>query len=138
MSEQNIDERACVESLLAKLGNQLKHDFLSSLEQNTPPPSQGVYLIRGRDDAVLHVGRTVSGQRGLAQRLKNHLSGRSSFVRAYLNGNAKLLLDGYKFQYIEVENDRTRALLEYRAIAWYCPAHLGLGRKNLLDDVSRN
>lgn len=128
MSKQNI-ERASVESLLGKLNKQPRLTFPLPRGQIAAPSAQGVYLIRAADGAVLHVGRTVSGQKGLAQRLRNHLSGKSSFVRSYLNGNAGLLRSGFTFQYIEVENDRERALLEHHAVAWYCPAHLGLGRE---------
>jgi excinuclease UvrABC nuclease subunit len=91
--------------------------------------SQGVYLIRDENGVVLHVGRTVSGQKGLAQRLENHRSGKSSFVKIHLKGERDLLKNNFTFQYIEVEDDRERALLENHAIAWYCPVHLGLGRK---------
>lgn len=129
MSNQNT-ERARVESLLGNLDQQPRLAFPLPRRQIAAPSAQGVYLIRAADGAVLHVGRTVSGEKGLAQRLRNHLSGKSSFVRSYLNGNAGLLRSGFTFQYIEVENDRERALLEHHAVAWYCPAHLGLGRES--------
>ena len=129
MSKQNI-ERTRVESLLGKLDKQPRLAFPFPRKQIAAPLAQGVYLILDADGVVLHVGRTVSGQKGLAQRLRNHLSGKSSFVRNHLNGNAGLLRSGFTFQCIEVENDRERALLEHHAIAWYCPVHLGLGRES--------
>lgn len=128
MSKQNT-ERARVELLLGNLDKQPRLAFPLPRKKIAAPSAQGVYLIRATDGTVLHVGRTVSGPKGLAQRLGNHLSGKSSFVRIYLNGNAGLLRSGFTFQYIEVENDRERALLEHHAIAWYCPAHLGVGRE---------
>ena len=123
-------ERMKIEALLSQLDEQPRRNFPRPRRQIDAPPRQGVYLIRAVDGAVLHVGRTVSGQRGLAQRLRNHLSGKSSFVRGFLGGDAKLLRCKFQFQYIEIESDRERALLEHRAIAWYCPAHLGLGRQD--------
>jgi hypothetical protein len=76
---------------------------------------------------VVHVGRTLRGHNGLKQRLVNHLRGQSSFVQAHLKGKASRLRDEYTFQYLEVPDDRKRALLECLAIASYCPEHLGLG-----------
>lgn len=129
MSKQDT-ERARVETLLSNLDKQPRLAFPLPRDKIAAPSTQGVYLIRDHNGAVLHVGRTVTGQKGLAQRLGNHLGGKSSFVRSYLNGNVGLLRSGFTFQYIEVESDRERALLEHHAIAWYCPAHLGLGRES--------
>lgn len=123
-------ERDHVEVLLRNLDSQPCHAFPAPRGKLEAPSTQGVYLIRSDTGVVMHVGRTVSGKKGLAQRLRNHLNGKSSFVRSYLNGEAMLLRGSFTFQFIEVEDDRERALLEYRAIAWYCPAHLGLGRES--------
>ena len=122
-------ERNHVESLLRELDNQPQQAFPAPRGKLEAPSTQGVYLIRSSIGEVLHVGRTVSGQNGLSQRLRNHLRGQSSFVRSYLNGNSSVLRDSCSFQFIEVEGDRERALLEHAAVAWYCPAHLGLGRE---------
>jgi len=45
------------------------------------PRCQGVYVIHGKQDEVLHVGRTTRAKRGIAQRLNDHLQGRSSFAK---------------------------------------------------------
>jgi hypothetical protein len=37
------------------------------------------------------------------------------------------LRNGYKYQYLVVQNARLRALLEAYATAHLCPIHLGLG-----------
>lgn len=66
------------------------------------PDGQGVYLIYAPRGMVAHVGRTLRGQKGLRQRLKNHLAGRSSFTKKYLRGNAAALRDGYTFAFLEV------------------------------------
>ena len=51
----------------------------------------------------------------------------SSFVIVHLRSDGKALREGYTFQYLEVPNERERALLEHFATAWHCPEHLGLG-----------
>jgi hypothetical protein len=51
----------------------------------------------------------------------------SSFARAHFHGAGSDLRKGYTFQYLDVEDDRARALLESCAIWWLCPQHLGLG-----------
>jgi excinuclease UvrABC nuclease subunit len=128
MSKQTA-ERNHIESLLRKLDSRPQRAFPAPRGKLEAPSTHGVYLIRSAAGEVLHVGRTVSGRNGLFQRLRNHLSGKSSFVRSYLNGDASALRNGLSFQFIEVESDRERALLKHRAVAWYCPAHLGLGRE---------
>lgn len=75
----------------------------------------------------MHVGRSVRGREGLAQRLGNHLRGQSSFAKSYLKGNGRLLREGYTYQYLVVADNRARALLEHLAVGELCPEHLGLG-----------
>ncbi len=87
-----------------------------------------MYIIR-KGETVLHVGRTLRGQDGLHQRLKNHLHGSSSFTREYLKGKGATLREsGYVYQFLELEDSRKRALLEAYAIGTLCPEHLGLGQ----------
>ncbi len=84
-----------------------------------------MYIIRGPKGRVLHVGRTVSGKRGLFQRLRNHLQSRSSFMLLY-GRPRKLQLRGHcYFQYVLVPHPRQRALLEALAIGTLLPAHIG-------------
>ena len=85
------------------------------------PDHQGVYLIFGRNEEVLHVGRTIRGSRGLLQRLQNHLDGRSSFVKSYMKPRHKDIRIGHRFRYVEVESPRMRALLESYATGMLCP-----------------
>lgn len=95
----------------------------------TVPITQGVYIIRDPSGVVAHVGRSVRGKRGLYQRLCNHLAGKSSFSRKHLKGDCSKLRSGYTFQFLEIEDARKRALVEYLAAGSLCPAHLGLGDK---------
>ncbi|HVO28458.1 MAG TPA: GIY-YIG nuclease family protein [Candidatus Paceibacterota bacterium] len=92
------------------------------------PNKQGVYVIYDPKKKPVHVGRTVRGKKGLGQRLNNHLLGQSSFVQSYLKGHGKDLRGRFWFQYLEVLDDRERALLESLGIGTLCPEHLGLGR----------
>ena len=75
----------------------------------------------------MHVGRTVTGKRGLKQRLFNHLHGRSSFVIQSFAGSGAKLRGKFSFRYVLVPNNRLRALLEAYAIGRLCPRHLGVG-----------
>jgi len=76
---------------------------------------------------VLHVGSTPRARGGVAQRLKDHLAARSSFVIKALDGKGSRLRQGYRFQYLFVSNSRQRALLEALGIGVLCPRHIGHG-----------
>jgi hypothetical protein len=76
---------------------------------------------------VLHVGCKPRARGGIAQRLKNHLAGQSSFVATFLRRKPALLRRGYKFKFIGVSNARTRMLLEAYAVGHLCPRHIGHG-----------
>ena len=106
---------------------QAKHSFPVSYHSIDAPTNHGVYIIY-RKEEVLHVGRTIRGREGLRQRLKNHLHGKSSFIRACLKGNgSKLREKHYAFQYLEIPDPRERALLEAYSIGILCPKHIGVG-----------
>lgn len=91
----------------------------------------GVYIIFSTHHKVLHVGKTSRGKNGLNQRLYNHINNRSTFSKEYLKKNGKILRMGYKFQYLEIKNARTRALLEALTTGMLCPAHIGTGEKRI-------
>jgi hypothetical protein len=120
-------EREDIKHLLCQLNSRPKSPFPPSGQRINAPKTQGVYVIRNPAGEVLHVGRTLRGKDGLSQRLNNHLRGQSSFVRAHFNGDGNTLRDGCTFQYLEVDDDPTRALLEHCAVCWLCPHYLGLG-----------
>ena len=92
-----------------------------------PQNTQGVYIIRDIERRVSHVGRTLRGQSGLHQRLRNYLAGKSSFVKFHLKGHASKLREGFTYQCLEIKDARQRALVEHFATAALCPLHLGLG-----------
>ena len=91
------------------------------------PDQQGVYVICDPRGKVVHVGRTPKAKGGIAQRLRDHMSGASSFTNQYLKGEGAKLRGMYKFRCIVVENPRYRAFLEAYATGQLCPAHIGLG-----------
>ena len=91
------------------------------------PDKQGVYLILSPRKKVVHVGRTLRGKEGLAQRLRDHLNSRSSFTEKHLKGKGFRLRGEYRFKYLAIKNARTRALLEAYSVGRLCPKHLGLG-----------
>lgn len=122
-----MTERLRIHRLLVELNKQSQLPFPSARLRINAPSAHGVYVIRGPRGRVLHVGRTLRGKNGLSQRLRDHLLGNSSFVKSYFGGRGAVLRRGYTYQYLEVPKDRPRALLEYLATAWHCPAHLGVG-----------
>lgn len=99
----------------------------------TAPSDHGVYaIVAPRGSRVLHVGRTVTGRRGLKHRLSNHLQGKSSFVTLYLREQKRPLdIRRCWFKYVVEPNARIRALLEAYATGQYCPAHIGIARSVL-------
>jgi hypothetical protein len=95
----------------------------------------GVYVIYSPTSEVLHVGMTPYGKEGLNQRLYNHISKTGIFYREYLKPRNISLRGTHKFQYIEIENSRIRALLEALSAGLLCPAHFGTGvRRQILAD----
>ena len=121
------DEKATVRELFRRLYRAQSHPFPVSGRALLCPPRQGVYLIMDRKGRVSHVGRTTRAQRGLLDRLRAHLRGRSSFVRLFLKGRRDLLRRGYTYSWIEVRSPRLRALLEAYTTGFLCPRHIGTG-----------
>ncbi|TAN04078.1 MAG: GIY-YIG nuclease family protein [Rhodanobacteraceae bacterium] len=131
MKKQASNERANITRLRRLLNKQPLTKFPPPRGRLTAPFEQCVYVIRDSKRAVVHVGRTLRGNKGLRQRLNDHLAGQSSFVKSFLHGEGKRLRDGYTYQCLAVPDARARALLESCAVAWHCPAHLGLGEGKL-------
>jgi len=74
----SIDEAKVIRALFKLLIKQKKYKFPKPRSQLDAPTSHGVYVIRNATGCVKHVGRSVRGKNGLAQRLRNHLQGQSS------------------------------------------------------------
>ena len=126
-----MKERKRIEALLKLLHRQKEYAFPPAGQPLEAPSKPGVYVIRDPKGRTMHVGRTVRGREGLLQRLKNHLAGKSSFMRACMPENRSKLRKGFTFQFLVVPDDRERVLLEYSATVWHCPVHLGVGAKRL-------
>ena len=109
-------EPAAIDALFNELCHAPQLPFPNSGPLRDAPDGHGVYIICAADGCVLHVGKTNRARRGLFQRLRNHLTGHSSFVRLHLGGDCSLLRQGCAFRYLLVEDARTRALLEAHAI----------------------
>jgi hypothetical protein len=123
-----------IEKLFGELQKKEHHKFPKEGGISGESTKQGVYVIRDEHGTVLHVGRTYGAERGITQRLENHLYGSSSFTQSHfkdgeMKGNAKKLREVCTFQYLDVADDRARAILECYAISWHCPKHLGLSKK---------
>ena len=125
----NNIEKQFIQSLFIRLLKQNKFEFPKYHQKLIAPSKHGVYIIREGNE-VLHVGNTLRGVNGLQQRLKNHLSGNSSFSRNYLKVKNINLRDNCTYQYLVVEDPRKRALLQALVIGKLCPAHIGLGLRN--------
>lgn len=91
----------------------------------------GVYIVYGENNKVLHVGMTPYGKNGLNQRLYNHITKTGVFYREYLQPKNLCLRGKGKFRYIEIQNPRTRALVEALTAGLLCPAHFGTGIRRL-------
>lgn len=120
-------ERASIRRVFRQLQRAPRAQFPSSGMVLDAPEQAGVYVIRDAEGNVLHVGRTHRAKRGIKKRLGDHLRGRSSFARAWYDGDGERLRQGCTFQFLSVEEPRLRTLLEFYAIALLCPQHLGVG-----------
>lgn len=120
-------EPETVRALFDKLMQARLEVFPEFRQRLTAPTRRGVYVIYDPRGKVLHVGRTPRAQNGIAQRLRGHMAGRSSFVKEHFRGDGSKLRGRCKFRCLVVKNPRRRALLEAYAISHLCPAHLGLG-----------
>jgi hypothetical protein len=89
---------------------------------------KGVYVIYSPTNVVVHVGSTPWARKGIAQRLRDHMAGNSSFTINYLKGAGHKLRGKYKYRCLVVPSGRQRALLEAFAIGHLCPRHIGHGR----------
>jgi hypothetical protein len=121
-------ERKDIRRRFAKLLKGKRRAFPSLREPLDVPSRHGVYIVYGPRNAILHVGRTVRAQRGLWQRLTEHLRSNSSFMASRFERDGSKLRGKCSYVYTVVKNDRTRALLESYAVGYLCPKHLGLGR----------
>lgn len=99
---------------------------------------QGVYVIYDNKMRSLHVGKTNGGQNGINQRLLNHVWNQSSFSKLYMQKNNIFLRRWGKFQFIELQDDRERSLLEALTAGLLCPIHIGTGAKRINDEISSN
>ncbi|MCA0960208.1 hypothetical protein LCL86_14210 [Muricauda ruestringensis] len=102
------------------------HEFPSFGKINVST-RQGVYIVYDNSFNPLHVGKTNGARNGLNQRLLNHVRNQSSFSKLYMQKNKVALRAWGKFQYIELEDDRERALLEALTAGLLCPKHIGTG-----------
>jgi hypothetical protein len=125
MTSQAEYER--IRRLLSRLNEQDRILFPQRGESLKAPTAKGIYIIRHPRGRVWHVGNTPRGREGLKQRLGNHLSGKSSFVRVCMAGDGSKLRRGFTYQYLVVKDARTRVLLEHLAAGQHCPRHIGLG-----------
>ncbi len=121
-------ERKKVQALLTKLLNSDYTKFPRLGQRLDAPDRRGVYIIYSPQGKVLHVGSTPYSKQGLAQRLRNHLAGRSSFTKKKFDRAGWKLRQEYGFRCLVVKNPRQRALLEALGIGRLCPEHIGHGR----------
>ena len=127
---QKINEPQQIMNLYNLLIDSSKYD-IPAIGKITISQKQGVYIIYG-EEAVLHVGKTNGGKEGLDQRLLNHVRNQSSFSKLYMQPNKISLRGMAKFQFIEVEDARSRSLLEALTAGLLCPMHIGLGTKKII------
>jgi len=124
-------EQEIVTALFEDLVRSPLKSFPVHREKIDAPNEQGVYIIYGPREVVLHVGRTPYAKSGIAQRLRNHMAGASSFTVRHLERDGSKLRHGHSFRCLVVEDQRHRALLEAYATGRLCPAHIGHGERRL-------
>lgn len=117
---------------LQKLTSAPREEFPPRGQRLNAPTDKGVYIIYGPAGKILHVGSTPRGRRGLAQRLRNHTHGISSFTRKNPERWRQILDGKCKFSYLVVNNDSDRARLEALAIGTLWPEHIGTGQLRAL------
>ena len=120
-------EAITIRKLYQKLRQSRSMRFPDAGEPLAATDKHGVYIIFAPRGAVLHVGRTLRGKKGLRQRLNNHIHGSSSFTKQFLRGEGSTLRGTYKFAFVEIADSRKRALLEAYTVGCLCPKHLGVG-----------
>lgn len=108
----HMTEPLQIRKLMARLNKSKIQSFPSQGQPISAPTAHGVYLIRDVAGRIVHVGRTVRGRAGLAQRLRNHLRGQSSFVIVFLKGDGDRLRRGFTYQYLVVPDARERAVTD--------------------------
>jgi hypothetical protein len=121
------NELKMVQALFDKLTRAPKQKFPQAYSSLDAPNGRGVYVIYNHRGRPAHVGGTPRAKNGIAQRLRDHLAGRSSFTIQHLKQHPSELRGRYAFQCLVVPNSRHRALLEAYAIGQLCPAHIGHG-----------
>jgi hypothetical protein len=129
-------ELRSVQTKFAELIHSRLDKFPASRQRLNVTDKRGVYVIYGPRGEVLHVGGTPRGQRGIFQRLSNHLHGQSSFTNKsqFLKKHGgRTLKDRYtyvrehcKYRCLAINNERLRVLVEAYAIGHLCPDHIGL------------
>ena len=130
MTHKQERDHKRVEDLFNELMHSPLHRFPPFRGELKAPDQLGVYVIQTPRGKVAHVGRTPRAKGGIAQRLRDHMAGSSSFTIQYLKRGGSELRGKYKFRFIVVKNPRHRALLEAYTIGQLCPDHLGLGEGN--------
>jgi hypothetical protein len=121
------DVRRAISLLFADLKRSPLKTFPIERQPVDAPNKRGVYIIYSPAKRVLHVGSTPWAKDGLAQRLRDHLAGRSSFTKKQFKNEGWRLRGKYKFRCLVVESHRYRAYLEFLAIGRLCPKHIGHG-----------
>jgi hypothetical protein len=120
-------EPESIKKWLAKLTREKCYPFPDVREPLEATTEKGVYIIYSPQGRVAHVGSTPRAKGGVAQRLRDHLAGRSSFVQKQLKGDGSRLRKRYKFRYLVIGKGRDRALVEALGIGRLCPEHIGHG-----------
>jgi hypothetical protein len=138
---QMNSELVRVKGKFAELLRSPLHSFPGSRQRFKETDKRGVYVIYSPRGKVLHVCGTPRGQRGIWQRLGNHLHGQSSFTNKSnylwryggrtLKDRCTYVREHCSYRYLAIEDERLRVLLEAYAIGHLCPDHVGLHQLTL-------
>lgn len=110
MSKKQKIEGQQIKKLFKELISQPRYKIPKPREKFNAPSEHGVYILR-KGKSVLYVGRSISVKGGLRKRLRSNRFFKLSESKTY--------------QFIVVEKDKERALLEALATGMLCPKNLG-------------
>ena len=127
---QIMDEREEIDRLYESLCQQPRQTFPEPGKSFEVPITHGVYVIYQAED-VLHVGRTIRGEKGLRQRLGNHLRGKSSFARVYLSRDGNKLRDkSFLFNFWKYQTPGNECFSKPLLLGNFVPGTLASGLLN--------
>ena len=123
--QHNMDEGKKIKKLFRRLCKS-EHVVIPKEGRIELPETEGVYILLNKKDDVLLVGKTEGGKGGLRARINTQLFGTSPFRKLFLTPSETDIRKKHYLQYLAIESERDRILVEAYATGKLCPAFIGL------------